>query len=56
MTLYADAAADRLIIMRMLFVKTLHMTLWGCYDVRQMTVNIVLFSEIQCKKMDIFML
>ena len=48
----------RLIILPMLlFAKTLRMAmiLWQRYDVRKLTVDAILFGEIQCKKMDILM-
>ena len=34
--------------------KTLHtvMTFWRRYDIRKYTADVILFKEIQCKKMD----
>ena len=53
MTLYTENDLTRLIISPMLlFTKTLRtvMTLRRCYDVKKLTVDIILFKEIQCKK------
>ena len=49
------ALQNRLAILPMfLFAKTLHtvMTLWRRYDVRKNTADVILFREIQWKKMD----